>query len=219
MAFRAALTAAVALGTGRAHPETDASGVTQVESLAWLPAVGLLVGVLAAALARIALGLGAPAADAAGATALWVLGGDTRRSAIGIASGIASAFALAGLTGPERIAAFAVAPMLARWACVVQCYGGTAAPGARGLGALAGRARFREFGWASVTALATTLSLLDAVGLVVTLVSALVTIAIRVASYRRRRGIDDGAMNATSALVETSALVVLAAIAMWLRRG
>jgi hypothetical protein len=68
---------------------------------------------------------------------------------------------------PARTLALVVAPMLARWAAVVQCYGGLPRPGATGMALLAGRARFREFGIASVTALGTTLILLDAVGLAI----------------------------------------------------
>ena len=108
--------------------------------------------------------------------------------------------------------------MLARWASVVQCYGGTALAGTTGLAALAGRARFREFAIASVTALGTTLAVLDAVGLAIAVACALVTLGVRLVAYRRRGGIDDAAMSATSALVETSALVLLAWVGSLLGR-
>jgi len=99
--------------------------------------------------------------------------------------------------------------MLARWAVVVQCYGGLPRPGALAPASLAGRVQFREFAIASVTALGTSLVVLDAVGLAVAAVSAAVTMVLRVAAYRRGGGIGDGTLNVTSALADTSALLLL----------
>src|SRR5262249_55062449 len=85
--------------------------------------------------------------------------------------------------------ALAVPPMVGAWAVTVQCYGG-APTVARGLAAtLVGRARFREFGLASLTALGIVLLAADAVGLVVVLAAALTTLALRLAAYRRPGGL------------------------------
>jgi len=125
---------------------------------------------------------------------------------------LVSAAALAGMAPPARTLALVVAPMLARWAAVVQCYGGLPRPGATGMALLAGRARFREFGIASVTALGTTLILLDAVGLAIGVASILAIIAIRMLAYRRAGGLGNGALEATIAIVETLTILLLASI-------
>jgi cobalamin synthase len=179
----------------------------RVEALAWLPLVGLAIGGLAAlAAATVA---GGPVAAVMGALVLGMARGEGAGRPLGlIASGLQAA-ALVTAPGAARTTALVAAPMLARWACVVQCYGGTPARDASGLAALAGRARFREFAIASVTALGVMLGLLDAVGLAVVVACALLTLTIRVVAHRRAGGLDGGALNATSALVETSALVLL----------
>jgi cobalamin synthase len=118
---------------------------------------------------------------------------------------------LAALPPPSRTVALLVAPMLGAWAIVVQCYGGV--PDADGPTALVGRARFREFGWASVTALGVTLALGDAVGLVLILVAAAATVALRVHAYRRLGGLTRRLLAATRALVETVVLGTLGALA------
>jgi hypothetical protein len=204
---------AAAFATGRTRHVDAAPRHERVAGLAWLPLAGLAIGA-AAALAATA---GAAMAGGAGAALGGVL---VLRAADGLGRGrrraalvaVVEGLAVSALAPAARPVALLVAPMLARWACVVQCYGGMPAPDAAGLAALAGRARFREFAIASVTALGVMLVLLDAVGLVVAVVSALGTLLVRVVAYRRRQGLDAVAMNATSALVETSALVVLASI-------
>ena len=126
--------------------------------------------------------------------------------------------AIARLAPGARTLALLLAPMLARWAVVVRCYGGAPRAAEGGLAGLVGRARFREFGIASDVALGVSLAVLDAVGLVVAVASALVTLAVRVVAYRRSGGLSAGALNATSALVETSALVLLSWIGALLGR-
>jgi cobalamin synthase len=181
----------------------------RIPALAWLPAVGLGVGAAAAAVAHAVEPLGTGPAALAAALALSIAHGPPRRWDVRLAGATVSAAALAGLAPAARALALVVAPMLARWAAVVQCYGGVPRPGADGLAALAGRARFREFAIASVTALGTSLVVLDAVGLALAAVCALVTMALRVGAYRKAGGIGDETLDATSALVETSALVLL----------
>src|SRR5262249_58310415 len=84
--------------------------------------------------------------------------------AIAAACWLAKLWALLRVPEAARPVALVLAPMLGRWAVVVQCYGG--APGAaRGLAAaLVGRARLREFGWASTAAFVVTLAVLGAPG-------------------------------------------------------
>jgi len=201
---------------GRARPQTLAA------ALAFYPAVGLLLGLVASAVAE-AVDQGYPAfAGAAGVFVLAALSGAraSRALAAGGALGVSTAgFAFAarlwsvtGLPAPARTAALLVAPMLGRWAIVVQCYGGVpAAPSEPA--ALAGRARFREFGWASVTAFGVTLAVADAAGLVVLVAAALTTVALRVYGYRRAGGMTERLLAATAELVETVVMVSLALLA------
>jgi cobalamin synthase len=102
--------------------------------------------------------------------------------------------------------------MLGAWAVVVQCYGG-APDGADGRASLVGRARFWEFGWASVTALGVTLALGDAVGLVLIVAAAGVTMVLRVYAYRRLGGLSGPLLTATRELVETVVLATLGVLA------
>ena len=217
MPLRHELARAVALATGGGGGEPRRRD--PIAALAWLPAVGLATGLLAAGAASVAGRVGPVAAALAGVAVLVALDGRVRpgRRAWLVAA-VVEVGAASRMTPGARTPALLVAPMLARWACVVQCYGGTARPGADGLAALVGRARFREFAVASVTALGAVLVLLDAVGLAVAVASALVTVGVRTAVYRSGRGFGDGAMHATSALVETGVLVLLALIGGLLAR-
>jgi cobalamin synthase len=76
-----------------------------------------------------------------------------------------------------------------------------------------GRARFREFAWASVTALGVTLAVGDAVGLVLALAAACVTVGLRVYAHRRLGGLAGRLLGATRELVETVVLVTLGCLA------
>jgi len=212
MAIARALGLAAAFATGRDATAAGAADAQRVESLAWLPLAGAVLGALAAL-----AGAAFTARGGAALAAVAVLRGAVRPARWRLGWLVATACelaAVAALAPAARAVAIVVAAMLARWACVVQCYGGRAAPGATGMAALAGRVGFREFGIASVVALGTTLVLLDAVGLAVAVASAVVTLAVRAAVYARRDGIDAGALDATSALVETSALGMLTLIGL-----
>ena len=125
----------------------------------------------------------------------------------------ARATAAALLPAPARTTALLLAPMLGAWAVVVQCYGGTPVQ-ARGIAAsLVGRARFREFAWASVVALGLTLSIGEPIGLIVVLVASLATVGMRVLAYRRLGGLTGRLLAATREVVETAVFVVLGALA------
>jgi adenosylcobinamide-GDP ribazoletransferase len=121
--------------------------------------------------------------------------------------------AAAALAPAARAPALLLAPMLGAWAIVVQCYGG-APRRARGRAAqLVGRARFREFGWASMTAIGATLAVGQAIGLALVVVAALTTLALRVAAHRRLGGLSGRLLAATAELVETVVLVGLGGLA------
>src|SRR5436190_1014983 len=79
--------------------------------------------------------------------------------------------------------------------------------------ALVGRARFREFGWASVTALGMTLAVGEPIGLVIVLAASLATVGMRVGAYRRLGGLTGRLLAATRELVETVVLVTLGVLA------
>jgi len=214
MGFVRELGAAGALALGRPVLVAAWPAHERAQGLAWLPLGGLLVGGIAVVVMSLVERLGSTAGAALlGAAVLGVAQGWPPRP-LRIATGLIEALALLAAAPAVRTTAVVVAPMLARWACVVQCYGGAPSGGVRGLATLAGRARFREFAIASVTALGTSLAMLDAVGLAVAVACALVTMPVRLAAYRRTGVIGDGALGATSALVETSALVLLVSIGL-----
>lgn len=191
-------------------------------ALAFYPAVGLLLGLVASGVAW-AVDQRYPAfAGAAGVVVVAALSGArasrilAARGALGASTaGLAFAvrlWAASSLPAPARTAALLIAPMLGRWAIVVQCYGGV--PGAvLGEAALVGGARFREFGWASVTAFAVTLAVADAVGLLVLVTAALTTLALRVYLYRRVGRLTERLLAATAELVETTVMVTFALLA------
>src|SRR5690349_574641 len=185
MALARELGGAGAFALGRPALVADWPVAERVPALAWLPAAGLAVGGIAALVSGAPGPLGPVPAALAGTLVLAVAHGRPRRWDVRLVAAIVSAAALAGTAPSARTLALVVAPMLARWAAVVQCYGGLPRRDATGMALLAGRARFREFGIASVTALATTLVLLDAVGLAIAVACILATLAIRVLAYRR----------------------------------
>jgi hypothetical protein len=211
------LAVAAAFAVGRGERVAHRALPDRVLGLAWMPIVAIALGLTAAVTAGAVGAIASPPVAALAAVAVLRLAGG-RAGLHQVLVGLVEWLALLTLAPAARTVALVVAPMLARWASVVQCYGGTALPQATGLAALAGRARFREFAIASVTALGAMLAVLDAVGLAVVVACALVTLAVRLVAYRTRGGIDDGAMNATSALVETSALVLLALVGSLLGR-
>jgi adenosylcobinamide-GDP ribazoletransferase len=122
-------------------------------------------------------------------------------------------WALASIPPAARTTALVLAPLLGRWAMVVQCYGGASGLARGPAAALVGRARFQEFAWASLVAFALTLSLAEAVGLVLLLTAALTTLAVRLRAHRRLGGLTGRLLAATGELVETAVLVVLGALA------
>jgi hypothetical protein len=204
------LRGAVAVGSAWRGAAADVTPAVRAAGLAWLPAVGVALGAAAAAIAGAIAPRWPAAAGVAGVAVLEALGG--RPFAVGRAPGIAllalRAWAGAGL-GAWRTVGLVVAPMLGRWAVVVQCYGGAPQAGDAGWSAPVGRAHFREFGWASVVAFGLAMTLADGVGLAVVVVAALATVGLRVAAHRRPDRPPGRLVAATGELVETGVLVLL----------
>lgn len=106
---------------------------------------------------------------------------------------------LAALEEPGRAWALMLAPLLGRWALVVQCYGRTGA----------GSVGFTAFAWASVLALGATQAIGGGVGVLLVLVVGLVTVGARVAVHRHLGGFTRALLWATDALVETAVVGTL----------
>jgi cobalamin synthase len=195
--------------------------------LAAYPIVGLALGALAAVVATL-VGAVAPAlAGPAGVLALEAasrlrprraLAGVTRLGwPLALAALVAKIGAAAAIPAPALTSALLLAAMLGHWAMVVLCYGGAPIDRAPE-DELPGRAGFGEFGWASLTAFAVTLSIAEAIGLVLLLVAALVTLGIRIASHRRLGGVTGRIVRSAGDLVETAVLGALAGLATTLGR-
>ena len=125
---------------------------------------------------------------------------------------VAKTVAATALPAPARTVALLVAPMLGRWAIAVLCYGGAPTHARGTAAALVGRARFREFGAASVTAFAVTLSLADAVGLLLVVTAALATVGLRLLAYRRIGGLTGRLLVGAGEVVETMVVALLAVL-------
>jgi hypothetical protein len=190
--------------------------------LAFYPVLGLGIGALAAAAAESAALVSPALAAPVGVLALEAMALLGPRRALAAATRVgwplaltllvAKLVAAAAVPAPALTSALMLAAMLGRWAIVVLCYGG--APIAREPGdELPGRAGFGEFGWASLIAFAVTMSVAEAVGLVVLLVAVLSTLAIRIVSHLRLGGVDGRIVRAAGEVVETAVLSALAALA------
>lgn len=137
----------------------------------------------------------------------------------------------AGATSALKVWALSVTPseavglsiplamMLGRWAFVVEAYGSQSARG-EGLGAVFPRAmEFREFALASVSAMALTLILANAIGLVLILWTATQTIVARVFAHARAGGVGERSLLAAAELAEVSTLLLCAGLARAILAG
>jgi cobalamin synthase len=113
----------------------------------------------------------------------------------------------------SRTAALVMSSMLARWSIVPVAYGLKA--GERwGLGLpFEGGIEFREFAISSVIALGLTLALYADVGLVVTVVVALVILGLRFLFSRRFGGVPGFALAGASAIIELAVIMTVATLA------
>jgi hypothetical protein len=195
------------LASGRSLPD-------RVAGLAFLPIVGGAVGALAAAMAAATASMPLAAALVA-VLGLEALAGRRSSGARAVVA-ISKVVAVASIPAAARTVPLVLAAALGRWAVVVQCYGGRPASGADA-SPLVGRARFREFGIASVIAIGGALVVLEAVGLVAVVMAAVATVALRTFAYRRANGLGLDALDWTETVVEATVLAVVAGVAVALR--
>jgi cobalamin synthase len=202
--------AALGFGTRWRAGVAGAPRDAQAGGLAWLPLAGAIAGGLAALVVWALQRVDASLAAAAGVAALEGLAA-RRHGAGALALGAVKLASLLVLPPPARLLPLALAPVLGRWSIVVQCYGGRPAP-SEPPSSLVGRARFREFGWASVTAIGAALVCADALGLLVVVTVAAATVGLRVLAYRRAGGLGRADLERTDAVAEALVLAVLAAV-------
>ena len=206
-------------------------------SLAFYPAVGLALGVVTAIVSALALRwAGQPSGGVAAVLLLegWARGRHRRNIAAlpalllphrwsgriitGLGVGVASlAFLLkldcaVHMPPPTLWAACLLAPLLSRWAMVVQTHGGRREYAHGRAVQLVGRAGFREFGAASVCTFVVVLSTAQAIGLLLLLTVALTTLALRVIVAWRIGGFTGRLLGATTELIETVVFAVLAGL-------
>jgi len=131
---------------------------------------------------------------------------------------VAKALAIAALHGRALGIALVLAAILGRWAQVVLAYGSIPRPGDAFAAALCRGCAFREFGFASVSAMLLVLALANAVGLVLLFVVAAQTIGLRILAHRRG-GVTRTAIEAGGELAETATLLLGALLARLLAAG
>lgn len=211
-AFGAA-TAAVLLAAERIGTPSLGLAVLGV-ALLWL-ASGGSQGVAAARAAR-AIGLAARDRERGLAALEERSAGSLGTAIVAVMLG-AKAAALASLAGGTLALAVVLTATLARWALVVQAYGSLSAR-PEGLGAtLAREMKFREFGLASVTAMAATLALSNALGVVLLIGVGTASVALRILVHRSFGGVTPVTIRAGGELAETVALVLSAALVALIR--
>ncbi len=195
------------------------------ESALFFPLVGLGLGAVlvgvdhaldglaptprnAAVIAVLVAATGArPLRELARGTGTLVSGhGAVRAAAVALVT-VAKVAALAAVAPALRATALLLAPMLARWSIVVFAFGSRARPGGS-RSPLLGAITFREFGLASVSALAIALIVADARALAAILVIAGFTIVVRLVAHRSLRGVDGDLAGAVGEVSEALALVV-----------
>src|SRR5262245_9164956 len=179
--------------------------------LVLLPLAGLGQGAIAAWLARaltstpwagalVGLGVLEAAAGLRPSRGLLRAGGSPLPGGLlAIGTLAVRGWGLATLEEPGRAWALMLAPLLGRWALVVQCYGRTGA----------GSVGFTGFAWASVLALGATQAIGGGVGVLLVLVVGLVTVGARVVVHRHLGGFTRALLWATDALVETAVVGTL----------
>jgi len=209
------LHAAIGTGTAWRRSAGELPVSDRVAGLAFLPLVGGVVGVIAAVAGAIGA-MWTPAGGALLAVVVLEASAGRRMNRAGSVAAVLKAAALLAVPAAGRGVPLVLAAALGRWAVVVQCYGGRPASGADA-SPLVGRARFREFGVASVTAIGGALVALDALGLLAVLGTALATVGLRTVAYRRGTGLGRSALEWTETVVEAVVLAVLAGVATVMR--
>lgn len=209
------LRAAIETGTVWRRSAGDLPLPTRVAGLAFLPLVGGMVGATAALAGAIGA-MWTPLAGVVAAVGVLEALAGRRVTRTGSAVAGLKVAAVLALPASGRAVALVLAAALGRWAVVVQCHGGRPAPSGD-TSPLVGRARFREFAVASVTAIGGALVALDALGLLAVLGAALATVGLRTVAYRRGTGLGRTSLEWTETAVEAVVLAVLAGVATAMR--
>jgi hypothetical protein len=181
-------------------------------ALAWLPFAAAGLGLVAA---LVAFGLGRWSALLGGGAGLIVLRtieGGRPGGRVGLGLLVLEALALLGVPTPVQVVALALAPVLGAWSRVVQCHGGRLPSGLAGP-SMVGRASFREFGWASVTAIGGALACFDALGLVAVLGAVVPTLTLRLTLHARHGGMPPWGPALSARVAEAVVIVVVALLA------
>lgn len=198
-------------------------------ALAWagtaLPVIAFVTGLVLRSLVTSLQG-SAPAwtLAAVAATGLWLAGGlgfvraaCERRGAVVTALAalalLAVELALFSALGRRGTFAIPLAALLGRWGFVVLGYGSQPAPGDPLAARVVKQLGFNQFAVASVSAMALTLLLVDAIGLVLLFAVAAQTIGLRIAVHARQGGISRASLGGAAVLGELTTLVASVGLA------
>lgn len=167
-------------------------------------ALGRIAGVALARSRDPLAALDARGPGAAGAAALLLVLG-------------AKGAALATLGGGTLGLAVVLAVVLGRWAIVVQAYGSLAARPDGLAAAFVREMKFGQFGVASVSAMALTLVLSNAIGVLLLIGAATATVGLRVAVHRWLGGVAPATLDAAAEVAETVVLLLCAGLVLLAR--
>jgi cobalamin synthase len=213
---------AVAFALGGPAPADDVA-------LAWagtaLPLVGFAAGLALRTLVTSLQGPVPPWAVASvAALGLWLAGGlgfvraacDRRGAAVTAIAALALLLLEIGLfaaLGRRGTFAIPLAALLGRWGFVVLAYGSQPAPGDPLAARLVKQLGFNQFAVASVSTMALTLLLVDAIGLVLLFAVAAQTIGLRILVHARSGGITRSSLGTAAVLGELTTLVASTVLA------
>jgi len=122
-------------------------------------------------------------------------------------------WAFQALSGNLRVIALVLAPMLGRWAYVVQAYGSLPARPDGFAAMMVRHMQFTQFATASVSAMALSLMLINALGTLVLFLVASLTILLRIWTHSRRGGVSAVSLGAGAFLCEAMVVVLIGAVA------
>ncbi|MDG1400657.1 MAG: adenosylcobinamide-GDP ribazoletransferase [Candidatus Binatia bacterium] len=125
----------------------------------------------------------------------------------------AEAWAFLNLDGNLRVIALVLAPMLGRWAYVVQAYGSLPARSDGFASMMVRHMQFTQFATASVCAMALSLMLINALGTLVLFLVASLSILLRIFTHRRQGGVSGVSLGAGAFLAEAGVVILIGSIA------
>lgn len=125
----------------------------------------------------------------------------------------AEAWAFLALDGNLRVIALVLAPMLGRWAYVVQAYGSLPARKDGFAAMMVRHMQFTQFATASVCAMALSLMLINALGTLLLFLVASMSILLRIFTHSRQGGVSAVSLGAGGFLAEVAVVVLVGAVA------